>query len=178
MIRAQLWKIFMAKRTQPKDLIEQIVQDWQRSNESLDTSGTEIIGRIVRLSSLIGKKVDENLAQYDLVVGEFDVLAALLRADKHQLTPTQIQAVILISSGGLSNRINRLEKSGYIVRLPDPADRRGVIVELTAEGKALIEKIVPTHLAVENSLIESMSKADAASLQYLLRGLLIVLDQK
>lgn len=176
MIREQLWKIFMAKQTQPKDLIEQIVQDWQRSNESLDTSGTEIIGRIVRLSSLIGKKVDENLAQYDLVVGEFDVLAALLRADKHQLTPTQIQAVILISSGGLSNRINRLEKSGYIVRLPDPADRRGVIVELTAEGKTLIEKIVPTHLALEKSLIMALNVQDQAQLQSLLQRLLITIE--
>ncbi len=159
-----------------EDLIDEIIADWQKFDANIDTKGTEVIGRIVRLGSLISRKVDENLAQYDLSVGEFDVLAALLRADDHQLTPSQLQDLILISSGGLSNRIKRLEKNGYIERFPDKEDGRGVIVALTDNGKQLIEEAAPSHLALEKSLIQSLKKSETDALQQLLHQLLIQLD--
>lgn len=158
------------------DLIDAIVSAWAKTDESLNTNGTEVVGRIVRLASLINRKVDANLSDFDLNVGEFDVLAALLRADNHVLSPFELQDLILISSGGLSNRMKRLEKNGWITRTQARKDARGVVVSLTESGKALVEKAVVAHLALENSLIESLNEADAKSLQQLLRGLLINVD--
>ena len=161
-----------------RDLIDTIVADWHKINPELNTKGTELVGRIVRLASLINRKVDSNLAEYDLNVGEFDVLAALLRADKNELAPFELQSVILVSSGGLSNRMKRLEKNGWIKRTPARFDGRGVSVRLTRSGKALAEQAEDSHLALENELISSLSAADAGSLQTLLRQLLITVDQE
>lgn len=163
----------MAEKT---DLIGAIIEDWQQYDATLNTHGTEVVGRVVRLASLINRQVDENLAQYDLQVGEFDVLAALLRNPSHQLTPSQLQAVILISSGGLSNRINRLEKRGWIERLPDANDKRGVIVSLTASGKDLITCAVQSHLALENTLVAHLSGASQGQMATLLHDWLKKLE--
>lgn len=160
------------------DLIDAIITDWHKFDHKIDTDGTEVIGRIVRLGSLIGRKVDANLAQYDLTVGEFDVLAALLRAEQKQLTPSQLQDLILVSSGGLSNRIKRLEKNEYITRCPDKEDGRGVIVRLTNNGQSLIEQVAPSHLALEKSLIQSLQVTEAESLKKLLNQLLINLEEE
>lgn len=163
----------MAEKT---DLIGAIIEDWQQYDANLKTQGTEVVGRLVRLASLINRQVDENLAQYDLQVGEFDVLAALLRNTAHQLTPSQLQTVILISSGGLSNRINRLEKRGWIERLPDDNDKRGVIVSLTASGKDLITRALQSHLDLENALVAHLTPATQGQMATLLHDWLKQLE--
>lgn len=167
----------MTKLECKNDLIDEIIEGWQNYDHHLDTSGTEIVGRIIRLQSLVARKVDENLAQHGLTVGEFDVLAALLRAQNYQLTPTKIQELMIVSSGGLSNRLLRLEKDGRIVRLPDPSDRRGVIVQLTATGHELIKTVIPTHLAIETGFIRDLNTKDKHQLQNLLKALLLTLER-
>jgi len=104
------------------------ILQWHQFDPQLDTSGTEIIGRIVRISSIVGRSVDKNLDRFQMTVGEFDVLAALAREKKQELTPKQLQDLILISSGGLTNRIDQLEKKGLIERSPNPNDRRSLFV--------------------------------------------------
>ena len=157
------------------DLIAGIVDQWKETAvEPLPSlMGTEIIGRIVRMNSLVSRKIDENLATFQLNVGEFDLLAVLLREQTHALTPSEIQSLILISSGGLSNRMTRLESRGLIERLPDPRDRRGVIVSLTQSGKSLIETVAPTHLAIENASIEMLSFDEQLLLKNLLKKILL-----
>lgn len=157
------------------DLIAGIVDQWKETAvEPLPSlMGTEIIGRIVRMNSLVSRKIDENLATFQLNVGEFDLLAVLLREPTHALTPSEIQSLILISSGGLSNRMTRLESRGFIERLPDPRDRRGVIVSLTQSGKSLIETVAPTHLAIENASIEMLSFDEQLLLKNLLKKILL-----
>lgn len=157
------------------DLIAGIVDQWKETAvEPLPSlMGTEIIGRIVRMNSLVSRKIDENLATFQLNVGEFDLLAVLLREPTHALTPSEIQSLILISSGGLSNRMTRLESRGLIERLPDPRDRRGVIVSLTPSGKSLIETVAPTHLAIENASIEMLSFDEQLLLKNLLKKILL-----
>lgn len=157
------------------DLIAGIVDQWKETAvEPLPSlMGTEIIGRIVRMNSLVSRKIDENLATFQLNVGEFDLLAVLLREPTHALTPSEIQSLILISSGGLSNRMTRLEFRGLIERLPDPRDRRGVIVSLTPSGKSLIETVAPTHLAIENASIEMLSFDEQLLLKNLLKKILL-----
>lgn len=157
------------------DLIAGIVDQWKETAvEPLPSlMGTEIIGRIVRMNSLVSRKIDENLTTFQLNVGEFDLLAVLLREPTHALTPSEIQSLILISSGGLSNRMTRLESRGFIERLPDPRDRRGVIVSLTPNGKSLIETVAPTHLAIENASIEMLSFDEQLLLKNLLKKILL-----
>jgi DNA-binding MarR family transcriptional regulator len=162
-------------KTLKKDFIDEVLTGWQKVDAvaDIDHSGTEIVGRIVRASSLVGRKVDANLANYQLMVGDFDVLAALIRADNGQLTPGKIQELVMISSGGLSNRINRLEERSLIRRLPDPNDRRGVIVELTEVGQNLVLEVAPTHLSLENEMIQELNDEEKEILATLLKKLLL-----
>ncbi|ECJ0058037.1 MarR family transcriptional regulator, partial [Salmonella enterica] len=139
---------------------------------SLNLSGLPVIARIVRMSHYISQFVDSNLARYNLNVGEFEVLAALARNPDRQLSPKELQKKILISSGGLSNRINRLEEKKYIVRIPDPSDRRGVIVRITPEGRKLTLEAVVTHVAIEEALIQGLDIEDREQLAGLLKKLI------
>ncbi len=163
------------KDNEQKDLIDHLVCNWHKSLPMLDTRGTETIGRIVRLNHFISRKVDANLALFDLAVGEFDVLAALRRQDKpFCLTPSRLQELVMVSSGGLSNRINRLEKRELIIRLSDPSDRRGVIVQLTEKGLDLINEAAPRHLSVESEIVQHLTDEEQNTLALLLKKVLLV----
>ncbi|EDZ3766691.1 MarR family transcriptional regulator [Salmonella enterica] len=154
------------------DFVDNLIQEWLDAFPSLNLSGLPVIARIVRMSHYISQFVDSNLARYNLNVGEFEVLAALARNPDRQLSPKELQKKILISSGGLSNRINRLEEKKYIVRIPDPSDRRGVIVRITAEGRKLTLEAVVTHVAIEEALIQGLDIEDREQLAGLLKKLI------
>ena len=155
-----------------KDFVDKLIQEWLDAVPSLDLSGLPVIARIVRMSHYISQFVDANFARYNLNVGEFEVLAALARNPDRQLSPKELQKKILISSGGLSNRINRLEEKKYIVRIPDPSDRRGVIVKITPEGRKLTLEAVVTHVAIEKALIQGLQAEDREQLAELLKKLI------
>ncbi|EAA6843831.1 MarR family transcriptional regulator [Salmonella enterica subsp. enterica serovar Pensacola] len=154
------------------DFVDNLIQEWLDTFPSLNLSGLPVIARIVRMSHYISQFVDSNLARYNLNVGEFEVLAALARNPDRQLSPKELQKKILISSGGLSNRINRLEEKKYIVRIPDPSDRRGVIVRITPEGRKLTLEAVVTHVAIEEALIQGLDIEDREQLARLLKKLI------
>lgn len=163
--------------TSTPDLIDDIIQKWQQTDIPQSSYvGTEIIGRMVRMNAFIQQQVENNLARHNMNIGDFNLLAVLLREAPAELTPGRIQELILVSSGGLSNRMTRLEDRNLITRLPDPNDRRGVIVKLTPEGKALIEAAAPTHLALENQLVEKLDEADQAQLITLLKKMLLQIE--
>ncbi|EHJ5407393.1 MarR family transcriptional regulator [Salmonella enterica subsp. enterica serovar Wedding] len=155
-----------------KDFVDQLIAEWLDTIPSLDLSGLPVIARIVRMSYYISQFVDENFARYNLSIGEFEVLAALARNPDRELSPKDLQKKILISSGGLSNRINRLEAKKYIVRIPDPSDRRGVIVKITPEGRKLTLEAVVSHVAIEKGLIQRLNEADQKQLASLLKKLI------
>lgn len=160
-----------------EDLVDDIIQKWQTTNiPDISYMGTEIIARMVRMNAFMQQQVEENLSRYELNAGDFDLLAVLLREDSPALTPKRIQELILVSSGGLSNRMTRLEARNLIIRLPDPNDRRGVIVQLTPEGKALIERVGPTHLELENQFIQNLSTDEQTALTFLLKKMLHSLE--
>ncbi|KFC93745.1 MarR family winged helix-turn-helix transcriptional regulator [Leminorella grimontii] len=160
------------KQDSNKDFVDKLIQEWLDAVPSLDLSGLPVIARIVRMSHYISQFVDANFARYNLNVGEFEVLAALARNPDRQLSPKELQKKILISSGGLSNRINRLEEKKYIVRIPDPSDRRGVIVKITPEGRKLTLEAVVTHVAIEKALIQGLDVEDREQLAELLKKLI------
>ncbi|WP_199154001.1 MarR family winged helix-turn-helix transcriptional regulator [Chromobacterium sp. ASV23] len=158
---------------QVPDQIDRIVALWNEVRPDLDTSATEVIGRIVRMEYFITRRVLQDLARHNLNVGEFDVLAALRRrGEPYQLSPNQLQGMVLISSGALTNRINRLEEAGLVQRSPDPDDRRGVIVTLTPKGFQVIEDAAGHHLAAESELLEMLDGEERATLAHLLKKML------
>ncbi|MBV8680169.1 MAG: MarR family transcriptional regulator [Aquitalea sp.] len=158
---------------QQPDQIDRIVALWNEVRPDLDPSSTHVIGRIVRMEYFITRRVLQDLARFNLNVGEFDVLAALRRrGEPYQLSPNQLQSMVLISSGALTNRINRLEEAGLVTRSPDPEDRRGVIVTLSAKGFSVIEEAVVNHLSAEAELMENLDEAEKIQLASLLKKLL------
>ncbi|MXR36063.1 MarR family winged helix-turn-helix transcriptional regulator [Craterilacuibacter sinensis] len=156
------------------DQIDQIVALWRAVRPDLDPSSTEVIGRIARMEYFITRRVLQDLALHAINVGEFDVLAAIRRAGApFQLSPGQLQNMVLISSGALTNRINRLEKAELVTRHTDPNDRRGVVVTLTDKGLTVIEDAVSHHLAAEAELLEPLDQAERMQLAALLKKLLL-----
>ncbi|WP_219899630.1 MarR family winged helix-turn-helix transcriptional regulator [Zobellella taiwanensis] len=159
------------------DQIDRIVTLWRRARPDLAFESTEVVGRVVRLEYFITRRVLQDLARYDLNVGEFDVLAALRRHPPYfQLSPNQLQAMVLISSGALTNRINRLESRGLVSRAQADHDRRGVIVTLTDEGFRVVEEAVNHHLAAEAELASALSADEQRQFAGLLKKMLLAVE--
>jgi DNA-binding MarR family transcriptional regulator len=155
------------------DAIDRIAAQWARERPELDVSPIDVIGRISRLSRLLEKSIEETFASFGLGRGGFDVLAALRRAgEPYRLSPTELYNSLLISSGAMTNRIDRLEQIGLVERTPDPDDRRGVSVGLTPAGKELIDAAVEQHYANERRLLRGLSAHEREILSQLLRKLL------
>lgn len=155
------------------DPVDEILAQWKRERPDLDVSPMGVIGRIGRLAKHLERAIQETFSEFDLTVGEFDVLAALRRSGQpHQLTPTALFNTLMVSSGTMTHRIDRLEQSGLVRRIPDPSDRRGTLIELTDLGFSLIEKAVEAHVANEHRILSSLEASERKSLAQLLRKLL------
>ncbi|MCF4098818.1 MarR family winged helix-turn-helix transcriptional regulator [Maritalea mediterranea] len=154
-------------------------KQWQKERPELDPVPMETLGRIAELSLRAQRDHIEPLfARYGLQPGEFDVLATLRRAGApFALSPTALYEATMVSSGGMTNRIDKLEKAGLIERRPNPNDRRSNLVALTAAGRAKIDEMVPEHVANEASLLAALSADEITQLNHLTRKLLVHLDQ-
>lgn len=165
------------KLDQELDQIDRIVGLWKKARPDLKLDSTKVVGRIVRLEYFITRRVLQDLAHYGLNVGEFDVLAALRRyPSTFQLSPNQLQNMVLISSGALTNRINRLESRGLVSRAQAEHDKRGVIVTLTELGFNVLEEAIGHHLAAEAELANTLSSAEQQQLQGLLKKMLLAIE--
>jgi len=160
-----------------RDYLDKILEQWAEERPDLDVSPMGVIGRISRLSRLLERNIEKVFASYDLSRGGFDVLAALRRSGApYQLTPTELYNSLLISSGATTNRVDRLEERKFVARIPDPNDRRGVLVALTPKGRRLVDKVTEAHLQNEQRLLEALNVAERQQLAQLLRKVLIQLD--
>jgi len=156
-----------------KDEIDRIVDEWRQERPDLDTSPTEVLQRITRLSLLQEASFAEVFGRHGLSWGEYLVLAALRRSGPpYQMNPTALYGSVILSSGGMTKRLDGLEAAGLIERRPDPADRRGRLVALTPKGKQLVDRAVVDHLANQERLLAALSIADRRKLGDLLRKLL------
>jgi DNA-binding MarR family transcriptional regulator len=139
----------MAKRSK-EDPVDKILEQWGQVRPDLDVTPMGIIGRISRVERSIDEQIKTACSKFNLERWEFDVLASLRRAGKpYRLTPTQLYNSLMLTSGAMTNRINRLEAAGLVERLQDSTDRRGVLVSLTKAGLKLIDKAVTAHMVVE-----------------------------
>ena len=159
------------------DHVDRIREQWKRERPELDTAALGLIGRLHRAALLTGTPLAAGLAEHGLHPGWFDLLAALRRSGRpYELNPTQLMRATLLSSGGMTKRLDRLVEAGLVERRADPADRRGVLVSLTRHGKEVVDSALDAHLANEESLLRPLSAADRRTLDDLLRKLLVGLE--
>jgi DNA-binding MarR family transcriptional regulator len=161
-----------------EDQIDRIIAEWRRERPELNTEPMETFGRVFRAAQLADAALAGQLAVHGLEPGWFDLLAALRRAGPpYQLNPTALRDATMLSSGGMTKRLDRMTEAGLIERRPDRADRRGTLVRLTRKGRAAVDKAVETHLANEKRLLAGLSRNDRRVLNDLLRRLLGGLEQ-
>ena len=157
-----------------KDQLDWIAEGWAREMPGVDTSAMAVVGRLLRASLHLKRGVERGLATFGLNMTEFNVLAALRRSGSpYRLAPAELSRSLLLSSGGLTKRIDRLELDGLIQRSPDPDDRRSVLVGLTPAGRDIIEEAVRAHLRNEAQLIAPLSPEQRDALTDVLRSLLL-----
>lgn len=160
------------------DHIDRIVAQWRRERPDLNTAPLGLFGRLFRAAQLADVALGEMLVAHDLQSGWFDLLAALRRAaSPYELNPTQLMRATMLSSGGMTKRLDRMVEAGLVERRPDPGDRRGTLVRLTRRGKTVIDKAIDAHLANEERLLRALSTAERRHLDELLRTLLADLER-
>lgn len=157
----------------PADHVDRLLDQWAAVRPDLDASPVAVVGRLFRASRFLEAELSTSFSEFGLNRGEFDVLASLFRAGPpHRLTPTALSEALLLSNGAMTNRVDRLEEAGLVRRRPDPADRRGVLVEVTREGMIVVERAVVAALEKEAELLAGLTPAQRVTLAGLLKRLL------
>lgn len=157
------------------DLIDQMNEQWRTTRPDLDPGPLELVGRVLVLAQFLERSVGEALTPHGLALGQYDILATLRR--RGPLTPTQLMKSVILSSGGMTNRLDRLEDAGWIRREADPADRRGVLVGLTRKGQTLIDAATTTRFAEAKQSLPKLNAGDTRELARLLRKWLVQMTE-
>jgi Transcriptional regulators len=161
-----------------EDAVDLILEQWTRERPDLDCSPMGIIGRITQLQREVHLAQRATFARHGLDAPSFDVLAALRRAGTpYQLTPTALMRTALVTSGAITQRLDRLEERGLITRTRSDADGRAVVVTLTRAGRDALDAALPDHLQTERGLLEGLTAAELEQLAGLLRRLLVTLGR-
>jgi DNA-binding MarR family transcriptional regulator len=161
------------------DEVDRIVDAWQQERPDLDVAPLQVLSRVSRLARHLDIARREAFAANDLEPGEFDVLAALRRAGKpYTLSPSVLISQNLVTSGTMTNRIDRLESKDLVARLPDPSDGRGILVQLTQSGKSAVDRALEELLSREQSLLATVSKAEQEKLANVLRSIVLPFDEE
>lgn len=167
----------MAK-AQQHDHIDQLLAQWGRQLPGIDVSPMAPVGRLHRLSQLVLQKVHNPVFdRHQISVQDFDVMAALFRSGPpYRQSPGELLAQTMVTSGTMTNRIDRLEESGFVAREADPNDRRGIQVVLTRKGKEALLRVLPEHIESERTLLSVLDAREQQQLSGLLSRLLAQFD--
>lgn len=161
------------------DHVDHLLAQWAVEQPELDTSMLRIGARVVRLARYLDRQIADSLAPWELSEGELNVLAALRRAGPpYELTPTQLYRALLVSSGAMTNRLDRLEEAGLLVRTPDPDDRRRTRVGITDRGRALVETALEAHNTALGAIFEVLGPDESERFVALLRTVLRGLEER
>lgn len=156
-----------------RDEVDDLVEAWGRERGDLDLAPVEVFSRISRLARHLDLARRDAFTAHGIESWEFDVLAALRRAGTpYELSPGKLLRETLVTSGTMTNRVDRLAARNLVERLPDPKDRRGVLVRLTIEGKSAVDGAFEALLRAEADLLADLPDAERAQLAGLLRSLL------
>ena len=159
--------------TPPKDPVDAIVDQWATARPDLDTAAMEIFGRISRIARAMGDRAERAYAPYGISRGEFDVLATLRRSGApYSLSPRELSSTLMLTTGGMTGRLDKLERASLLRRSPDPHDRRALRVTLTEDGLRVVDQAVAAGLAVQQQAISVLDAEKVGQLADLLRELL------
>jgi DNA-binding MarR family transcriptional regulator len=160
-----------------QDLTDRLIGAWRAAQPDLDTRALQVTARLSRIGPLLARRQELVFARYDLNRGEVGMLSALrIAGPPHRLSPTRLGRGLMLSSAGVTSRVDRLERRGFVRRLPDPDDRRGVIVELTDAGRVAVDAAVRAITVSDAELLERLSPEQLSALEDLLRILLAGLE--
>jgi DNA-binding MarR family transcriptional regulator len=160
-----------------KDTVDAMLAQWKRERPDLDVAPTGVFGRIARIAALVDQSMDRVFEPFGLTSADFVVLAALRRSGKpYRLTPTALSRSMMVSSGGTTKRLDRLESRGLVRRDPDPTDRRGTLVTLTDAGRSAIDEVETKNVENEKRLLAPLTRTERVTLTQLLRELLLALE--
>ncbi|MFC8201860.1 MarR family winged helix-turn-helix transcriptional regulator [Streptomyces sp. NPDC057298] len=163
----------MSSSKPPGDPVDAIIDQWAAVRPDLDTAAMEVFGRVFRLSRAMGDRMEKSYARLGISRGEFDALATLRRSGApFTLSPRQLSASLMLTTGGMTGRLDKLERAGLVRRSPDPHDRRALQVTLTDKGLALVDEAVGAGLAVQTEVLSALDDEQAGQLADLLRQLL------
>jgi DNA-binding MarR family transcriptional regulator len=155
------------------DHVDRLRRQWARELPDLDTEPMAVLGRAYRLSNLVRAGIEATFAGFGLDRGEFDVIGTLRRSGPpYRLTPTELYTALMMSSGGLTHRLDRLEKAGLVRREKSPQDGRSVLVMLTEDGAARAEAAFRADMAKEAAVLQALDPQERAALAALLRKLI------
>jgi DNA-binding MarR family transcriptional regulator len=156
-----------------RDEVDSIVEAWRRERPDLDLAPMEVLSRISRLARHLDRLRANAFSAHDLESWEFDVLAALRRTGPpYRLSPGQLLRETLVTSGTMTNRVDRLVERGLVTRQDHPNDRRGVLVELTDAGRDAVDAALAELIAAERQIMAALDVADHDQLTRSLRLLL------
>ena len=162
-----------------RDEVDRLVEAWARERGDLDLRPMEVLSRVTRLGHHLDRARRQAFAEHDVEPWEFDVLAALRRAGApYELSPGRLIKETLVTSGTMTNRVDRLAARGLVERLPDPHDRRGVLVRLTAAGRTRVDGALVGLLQRERDLLAGLDAADQRRLAGLLRTLVLPFESE
>ena len=166
-----------ATEARPRDEVDDLVAGWRAERPDLDLEPLQVLSRVSRLARHLDRARRTAFAARSLEAWEFDVLSALRRqGPPYQLSPGALLRATLVTSGTMTNRIDRLAERGLVRRLPDPQDRRGVLVHLSEQGKSVADAALTDLLDQEHSLLAGLDDTQREQLASLLRMLLTPFD--
>lgn len=161
------------------DMVGRVISAWQREWPDLDFSPIAVIGRLIRVASLVESELEGTLRQFGLNRASFDTLTALRRAGPpYRLSATRLADECMRTSSTLTTRTARLAEAGLITREPDPQDARSILVTLTSHGKAVVDAAAPPYLAAEEDLLTGLEDIQREQLANLLQLLLLSLERQ
>ncbi|MCG9629308.1 MULTISPECIES: MarR family transcriptional regulator [Vibrio] len=152
------------------DAIDRVVEQWAKEKPDLETEPMAIMGRVMRIAKYMETQVADLHKQYDMKLGEFDVLATLRRSGKpYRLTPSELIGSMMLTSGAMTNRLDKLEAKGLISREHSKEDRRSVSVKLTKSGLTLIDEMMTEHVEMQKKLVKTLSASQKKNTNQLLK---------
>lgn len=159
------------------DAVDTILAQWRRERPDLDVSPMGAIGRIKRCAALLQPRLEDTFSKFGMTAWEFDVLATLRRSGKpYRMAPTALFSALMITSGTMTHRLQRLEANGLVQREPNSKDARSMLVQLTPAGLALIDRAVEAHVENERTILALLPPAAVLALNEQLSALLLALE--
>jgi DNA-binding MarR family transcriptional regulator len=156
-----------------QDLTDRVLTGWRDAIPELEVGALQVTGRLSRIGPLLARRQESVFSRFGLNRGEVGALSALrIAGPPHRLSPTRLGRGLMLSSAGVTSRIDRLERRGLVRRLADPDDRRGVIVELTDQGREVVDEAVAAVAISDRQLVERLDSQEIAQLEAILRKLL------